>query len=436
MGSMGTSDLPKVGFIGLGAMGFAMSTHLVRNGFPVTGYDIYTPTVERWQKECNDMSNSHATVASSAAETVKSADVVLLMVANHHHVHSALFDDKVGAVHGLPKDCTVVINATIPPTQPAEVRRRLTEEFGRPDVTLVDCPVSGGVARSINGTLTMMLAADNASDYEQPKVQQVLRAVSSEGKTLYPIPGGLGSGQSAKALNQVMCGIHIVSASEIMGLAAVLGADTQAFSDYLTSSDKSQKSGKVVGWTWMFENRAPRMLTTTPPLASATLIIDKDVGIIREEEKRLDTKLPLLDKASDILKEVMKTDAKADDSCIVQHYLGKNSAKQNLVVESIGIKSGTQAKLEKEIATCNAIIHLNSAFETIKFSESLDLTGPEQRKQWFSIISGAAGGSTIFSDVIPLAFADKDGVDAAFKKYATEKFGADSLQIAVSLKVS
>ena len=229
-----------------------------------------------------------------------------------------------------------------------------------------------------------------------------------------------------------MCGVHIVSASEIMGLAAVLGADPQSFFNYITSTDDSQASKKVVGWTWMLENRGPRILSATPPMASATLIIDKDVGIIRDEEKRLGTELPLLDKASDILKIVMKTDAKADDSVIVQHYLGKDSPKKNLVVESVGKKSDSQSELEKKLAKCNSIIHLNSAYDTIKFSEALDLTGPEQRKQWFSIISGAAGGSTIFSDVIPRAFADTEGPDAAFKKYTKEEYGGATLEMAVS----
>ncbi len=433
MGSMDTPDMPKIGFIGLGAMGFAMSTHLVRLGFPVIGYDIYTPTVDRWQSACKEIPDSCASIASSPAKTVRSADIVLLMVANHHHVHSALFEERIGAVYGLPEGCTVVINATIPPTQPGEVRRRLTEKFGRGDVKLVDCPVSGGVARSTNGTLTMMLAADDAATLEQPQVQQVLKAVSSQGETLYPIPGGLGAGQSAKALNQVQCGIHIVSASEIMGLAAVLGADTRSFYDYLTSLDESQASKKVVGWTWMFENRGPRMLSATPPLASATLIIHKDVGIIEDEERRLGVELPLLNKAFEYLNTVMKTDAKADDSIIVQHYLGKDSSRRNLVVESVGNRADDQSKLEETLAKCNAIIHLNSAFETIKFSESLNLTGPEQRRQWFSIISGAAGGSTVFSEVIPLAFANEDGVQAAFRKYAKGKYGEEALKTAVCL---
>lgn len=416
-------SLPNVAFIGLGAMGFAMSTHLVKTGFPVTGYDIYGPTLERWQSTCNEVPNSKATTANSPSEAVKNASVVCLMVANHHHVHSALFDDKVGAVHTLPKGSTVIIHATIPPTQPAEVRKRLTEEFNRPDIKLVDAPVSGGVARSVNGTLTIMVSSDDPSNLEQPDAKVVLQNVASKGKTLYDIPGGLGGGESAKALNQVMCGIHIASASEIIGLAAIVGVDTQKFFDHLVSKDSTGKP--VVGWSWMFENRGPRLLSATPPMASATSIINKDVGIIRDEEVRLNVDLPLLNNASDVITAVMKTHASADDSCIAQYYLGFDSERQNLVVDRAGnptAAAADQEKLIQDVANAHAVIHLTSAYETTIFAKALDLVSAEQKKQWFSIISGAAGGSTIFSEIIPIAFADSEGIEHAFKKYAQEKF--------------
>jgi len=416
-------SFPQVAFIGLGAMGFAMSTHLVKTGFPVTGYDIYGPTLDRWQSTCDEVPNSRAKTASSPSEAVKNASVTCLMVANHHHVHSALFDEKVGAVHALPKGSTVIIHATIPPTQPAEVRKRLTEEFNRPDIKLIDAPVSGGVARSINGTLTIMTSSDDAANLEQPDAKIVLENVASKGKTLYDIPGGLGGGESAKALNQVMCGIHIASASEIIGFAAILGADTQKFFDYLTSKDSTGKP--VVGWSWMFENRGPRLLSASPPMASATSIIDKDVGIIRDEETRLNVELPLLNNASDVITEVMKTHASADDSCIAQYYLGFGSDRQNLVVERAGkptVAAADQDNLIQDVANAHAVIHLTSAYETTVFAKALDLVSAEQKKQWFSIISGAAGGSTIFSEVIPLAFADPEGIEHAFKKYAQDKF--------------
>lgn len=418
------NSYPQVAFIGLGAMGFAMSTHLVRAGFPVTGYDIYEPTLDRWQSTCNDIPNSRATTAMSPSETVKNASVVCLMVATHHHVNSALFDEKVGAVAALPKDCTVIIHATIPPTEPLAIRARLTDEFKRPDVRLIDAPVSGGAARSINGTLTIMASSNNPKALEQPEARAVLENVASKGKTLFVIPGTLGAGQSAKDLNQVMAGIHIPAASEIMGLAAVNGLDTQRFYDTITSKDSSGKP--PLGWSWMLENRGPRMLAADPPMASATQIINKDVGIIRDEEARLKVELPLLNQASEIIKKVMKTHASADDSCLVQYYLGFNSDRSSLVVERAGnstVAANEQVSLIRDVTTAHAVIHLISAHETIRFAKAMDLMSPEQQKQWFTLISGAAGGSTVFMEVIPRAFEDPDGVDAAFKKYAKEKFG-------------
>jgi len=418
-----TDALSPVGFIGLGAMGFAMSTHLVRTGFPVRGYDIYRPTLERWETACKDIKDSRAVVADSPADAVKDASVVCLMVANHHHVHSALFDDKLGAVHALAQHCTVIIHATIPPTQPGVVRSRLTEEFHRPDVKLIDAPVSGGVARSVNGTLTIMASSDEAANLEQPSAKQVLENLASKGETLYPIPGGLGTGESAKALNQVMCGIHMVAASEIMGLAAINGLDTEKFYDSLVSRDSTGQT--ALGWSWMFENRGPRMLSATPATASATAIIDKDVGIIRDEETRLNVDLPLLNRTSEILKQVMKTHAAADDSVVVQYYLGFASPRQNLVVEQAGRANESTPGQEIDmqmLAHAHAIIHLNSAYETIKFAQALDLMSPDQQKQWFAIISSAAGASTIFSEVIPRALGHPDGIDVAFSAYADEKF--------------
>ena len=261
MGSMCTAQFPIVAFIGLGAMGFAMSTHLVRVGFPVKGYDVYGPTNERWQNACSEIPYSTYSTAVSPADCVRDADIVCLMVANHHHIHSALFDGDEAAATALPPGVNVIIQSTIPPTQPAEIRKRLTDEFHRADVILLDCPVSGGTARSKNGTLTIMAASDDLENVQQMVVLSVLQNLSNKGATLYPIPGGLGSGESAKALNQVMCGIHIVSASEIMGLAALMQIDTRALAEHLISKDDRWKTGRNVGWSWKFENRAHRMLT-------------------------------------------------------------------------------------------------------------------------------------------------------------------------------
>jgi 3-hydroxyisobutyrate dehydrogenase-like beta-hydroxyacid dehydrogenase len=94
----------------------------------------------------------------------------------------------------------------------------------------------------------------------------------------------LGSSLKLKALNQVNCGINITAASEIMGLAAVLGLDTQKFYDGIKSAEHCQH-GFRQGVSWMLLDRGARILTATPKMSSATGITVKDVGIILDEAR-------------------------------------------------------------------------------------------------------------------------------------------------------
>lgn len=417
---MGSIDhaRPKIAFIGLGAMGFAMSTHLVRNSFPVTGYDIYEPTLTRWQAACESIKASETPTASfktttSVTSAVKSAEVVLLMVATHHHVNSALFSDPE-VIASIPRNVPILLMSTVPPTYPGEVRKRLNSEFARDDIPLIDAPVSGGVARSSNGTLTIMGSSDDMANMQIPAVQETLRALSGDGATFFPIPGDLGSGTSAKALNQVQCGIHIVGASEIMALAAVAGLNTTDFFAAVDAPNQDatrlNKLGKQYGWTWMLTNRAPRMLNWEAPIASAISIINKDVGIIVDEEDRLKIELPLLNVAQAQLKRTMDDGLAAwDDAWITRYYLDstlKNEERQALVVQqgkAAALKSDQVSKTTDTVLKAHSIINFVSAYETVKFAEALDLLGPKQREMWFTLIAGAAGGSTVFSEVVPLA---------------------------------
>jgi len=436
MGSVGPTktmgSTPHVAFLGLGAMGFAMSTHLVRTGIQVTGFDIYQPTLDRWTEACtkiqqSDNPKAQFSTTTSCSEAVKSgANIVILMVATHYHCNSALFES--GAVNDLPQDIPVIIMATVPPTYPIEARQRLTSEFNRPDVKLVDAPVSGGVARSQNGTLTIMASSDSPENMNHPLVQTCLQTLSNNGKTLYPIPGTLGAGTSAKALNQVQCGIHIVSGSEIMTLAALAGLNTTHL--FKTVNTQTSSGKYPYGWTWMLTNRAPRMLDPTLPIASAISIINKDVGIIYDEEARLNTELPLLNTAHSQLKTCMDSGiATWDDALLTKYYLDptlKDESKQQLVIEHAQdtFTSTAAAEVEQTVLHAHALINLISAYETVKFAEALDLMGPKQRAMWFELIAGAAGGSTVFSEVIPMAFEEAQWLDG-FKKYAQAKVGTE-----------
>lgn len=439
---MSSTATPTVAFLGLGAMGFAMSMHLLRQGVHVVGFDVWKPTLERFEAAAAAIPGAHAAVADSPADAVRDAQVVLMMVANHVHVDTALFAEGTGAVHALKSGAAVVVCSTIPPVWPARVRGRLDGEFGRGDVRLVDAPVSGGVVGSASGTLSVM-ASCKGRDGEVLEagglVRGVLELLSAGGKRLFVIPGGLGAGTSAKALNQVMCGTHIVGGAEVMALAAVCGINTKTFYEGMKMADSGVSTGvegpaaRRYGWTWMFENRGPRMLDASLPISSATSIIMKDVGIIKDEETRLGVELLQLNKVHAILSMCMEAGlASIDDALISQWYLGLETERKDLAMRlaesgAAIIDETEQQNITETLLLAHALVNFMSAYETVLFAQALDLLGETQRKMWFEIISGAAGGSRVFSEVIPKAFAKMPEWKVGFAEYARDVFGRRDL---------
>ena len=90
---MATSMKPTVGFCGLGAMGFGMATHLLKQGYSVKGFDVFAKTLERWK-------DAGGIVANSLAESARDVSLYICMVASAPQAQSALFDEQ-GIVSGL-----------------------------------------------------------------------------------------------------------------------------------------------------------------------------------------------------------------------------------------------------------------------------------------------------------------------------------------------
>ncbi|KAK9266173.1 hypothetical protein L1049_027237 [Liquidambar formosana] len=92
----------KIGFIGLGAMGFGMATHLLRSNFSVL---VYKPTLSRF-------ANAGGLVGNSPAEVSKDVDVLVIMVTNEAQAESVLYGD-FGAVPALPTGASIILSSTV-----------------------------------------------------------------------------------------------------------------------------------------------------------------------------------------------------------------------------------------------------------------------------------------------------------------------------------
>jgi 3-hydroxyisobutyrate dehydrogenase-like beta-hydroxyacid dehydrogenase len=135
-------------------------------------------------------------------------------------------------------------------------------QAGRPDVHVVDAPVSGGTVRAADGTLTIFASGDEGT---LDRSQSLLEAMSEH---LYRIPGGPGAGSKVKMVNQLLVGIHIATACEAMALAATAGLDTQVVYDIISNA---------AGSSWAFVNRVPHMLEGCWESRSALDIFVKDM---------------------------------------------------------------------------------------------------------------------------------------------------------------
>ncbi|KAI1372542.1 NAD binding domain of 6-phosphogluconate dehydrogenase-domain-containing protein [Hypoxylon crocopeplum] len=364
---------PEISFIGLGAMGFGMATNLVKRGYKVTGFDVWQPTLERFQA-------AEGSAATSPAESVKDKEYCVCMVATAQQAQAVLLEGENAAVPALPKGAALLLCSTVPCAYVQGLEKQLAE-LGRGDIRLVDSPVSGGAGRAADGTLSIMAGG---SDEAVEKGRFLLQEMSDP-KKLYIVKGGVGAGSNMKMCHQVLAANQILAASEGMGFASHLGLDPHFASQEILKSD---------AWAWMFENRLPRMLDPEfKPVASALSIIMKDTSIITSEARRSRFPTPMTSTAEQVyFSGLGRGYGPDDDSSLIRLYTeGKGK-----VGPVQGLAQSDPSKLALVVALLKGI-YICSAAETIAFANRCNL----DLDQVFDLCINAAGGSTMLQTIGP-----------------------------------
>ena len=291
--------IETIGFVGLGAMGRPMAANLVRRGFRVRGFDVS-------EAGRGALAAAGGEPVASAAEAAAGADALVLMVVNADQARAVLFD--AGALDALPPGGTVVLMATCPPGAVEAMADRVAAA-GR---HLVDAPVSGGVAGAIAASLTIMAAAP------AERIAAVAPVLDALGGKVVHVGTRPGQGAVVKAVNQLLCGVHIAAAAEALALAGKVGVDRGVMLDIVCGSAAS---------SWMLKDRGPRMLEAEPVVTSAVDIFVKDLGIVLEAGRDAKAALPLAALAHQLfLSTSGQGHGQADDSQIIRTYDGLNGA--------------------------------------------------------------------------------------------------------------
>ena len=374
-----TSAKPFVGFCGLGAMGGGMAIHLAKSGFPVTGFDVYQPLVDK-------LVAVGGKAAPSPAAAAQASSFLILMVVNSQQASSVLLDSPDAAVKAMPKDATIMLCSTVPPPYLFELRKRLDTEAQRPDIRLLDCPVSGGTIRAANGTLSIF-ASGPESDIDHAKM--ILDTLSDP---LYRIPGGISMGSKTKMAHQHQAATNIIMASEAMGLAAVAGLNTQEVYAAVMGS---------VGAAFMFGNRVPHMLKSAwTPVRSAVAIILKDAGIVTDYGRMTGFPLPLANTAEQLYIAAGPAGIlKEDDAGLVRLFLPRAEPRlveKQAVATDGGSSKGGVVSVET-IVDLLAGVYLASAREAMAFAENVGM----DTDVLYDIVCKGAGSTAMFARVVP-----------------------------------
>jgi 3-hydroxyisobutyrate dehydrogenase len=162
----------------------------------------------------------------------------------------------------------------------AETAREAAGLLAPRGVEFLDCPVSGGVEGARDGTLAIMAGGTEEA------FTRAMPILSALGRTV-TLFGPVGSGQAAKATNQIMCAGIIEAVAEAMAFARAEGLPLDKLIDTL---------GKGAGSSWYFVHRAPNMARGTYPAGFRVRLHAKDLAICRDMATRFGVQLPLVER--------------------------------------------------------------------------------------------------------------------------------------------
>ncbi|MCC9623992.1 NAD(P)-dependent oxidoreductase [Thalassospira sp. MA62] len=205
----------NIAFIGLGLMGRPMALNLEKAGAILT---VNTRNPET----LNVFEDLDIATAGTPADAAAEADIVIICVANTEALENVLLGED-GVVDGI-EDGTIVIDMG---TTAVDATRRFADAIEDAGGHWIDAPVSGGTKGAENGTLSIMVGAE---DDDFARVQRVFNVLGSRVTHV----GDVGSGQIAKAANQMIVGITIGAVAEAFSMADEANIDLDKLRTALT----------------------------------------------------------------------------------------------------------------------------------------------------------------------------------------------------------
>ena len=257
----------EISILGLGSMGTAIALNLKKK-YKIFGYDI--------NKYNNMKSSKNFIFVKSLKEIFLKTNIFIIIVLNENQCQK-IFDTFMEIKKSLKiaKNHTIINCTTVSPNWVKEICGKLNKN----NFEYIDCPVSGGPKKAINGKLSLMLSS------KENVYKKNLALLKDIGNNIYNLGNNIGTGSTVKIINNCLAGIQIVSAAEAIMLAKKEKINLKKIFKIINNSS---------GQSWMFADRGKRMIEKKyfKPLSRLS-IFKKDMKLAARLRRKHFINLPL-----------------------------------------------------------------------------------------------------------------------------------------------
>lgn len=265
--------MKRIGFVGLGIMGFSMADNLLKGGYALFVHN-------RNPARAKELVERGAVACATPAEVAARSEVVVVMVKADKDVEEVVMGE-----HGLLKGARpglIILNSTtiLPSTS-----QRLAAAVAEQGIDMLDCPVTGSAPQAREAKLAFMTGGRKEA-FDQCK--PILLAM---GKAAYYL-GESGSGSYAKLANNTMYAINLLSFVEAVSIASKGGIDPELFIEIV---------GQGGAKSAVSEAKLPKVLERDFSPAFSLAMMNKDLGLVSTLTEELGVATPVFEAVKAVL---------------------------------------------------------------------------------------------------------------------------------------
>lgn len=286
----------KLGFLGLGIMGYPMARNLLKAGYSVAVWSKTAAKARRLAEE------AQAEFCATPKQVAEAADIIFLCVGDTAMSERVTLGTD-GVLDGVRAGAIVADCSTVAPSY----ARRAAAALAARGAHFLDAPVTGSKPGAESGTLTFMIGGD-------PLIYEKLKPCLEPLGKLFYYCGGIGLGLHAKLTQNLILSNLLQAFNEGLVLSTRAGVDPELMIEILNNS--AARSG-------MISFKAPYVLRRDFSTNFSTRWMHKDIGLMLETGAELGVPLPLTGLTRQLVQVALSEGYADEDMCSTIKVLEK-----------------------------------------------------------------------------------------------------------------